>query len=342
MSAKTMYISKDSSTVMKGLAIIAVIISHLPRVINFPSFIKSMLHPLGYLGVAVFLCLSGYGCAMSIIRGGGQSRLKHFWKKRLNKIMPELAIAVIVTAVIKTLFLGQGWPLWEVLLNAFGLSSTIGRVTWYITYILLCYFLLSIIGVMQSRNTVVLYAISSCLVLLFTIQFDIPSLGTDMWGINAFSFQIGVLWAQYNDRICEYLDKQSVRNYIRYLNILVFCFLGLFFFCYFVLGNPTDRYLHNTLKSTIAGLFSVGCLYCSFILTKYWNRFSNLKRYLRIVGSYSYELFLVHGIIIYQFSLVFEMGLFSGIFVFFVITICSATALHYFPLWVTKYIFTEG
>ena len=73
MSAKTMYISKDSSTVMKGLAIIAVILSHLPRVINFPSFMKSMLHPLGYLGVAVFLCLSGYGCAMSIICGGAKS-----------------------------------------------------------------------------------------------------------------------------------------------------------------------------------------------------------------------------------------------------------------------------
>lgn len=72
MSAKTRYISKDSSTVMKGLAVIAVILSHLPRVINFPGFIESMLHPLGYLGVAVFLCLSGYGCAMSIIRGGGK------------------------------------------------------------------------------------------------------------------------------------------------------------------------------------------------------------------------------------------------------------------------------
>ena len=59
-------ISKNDSLIAKGVAIIAVIISHLPRITDLPTIFESAMHPFGYLGVSIFLVLSGYGITVSV------------------------------------------------------------------------------------------------------------------------------------------------------------------------------------------------------------------------------------------------------------------------------------
>lgn len=65
-------LSKDESEFCKGIALIFVIVSHMPRV-----FGGHFLNPLGYFGVAVFLFLSGYGLQKSY----DKNRLQKFWEK---------------------------------------------------------------------------------------------------------------------------------------------------------------------------------------------------------------------------------------------------------------------
>lgn len=58
-------LKKSDSQMIKGIAILAVIISHMSYIIDIPSKIEILIHPLGYLGVSLFLGVSGYGCVMS-------------------------------------------------------------------------------------------------------------------------------------------------------------------------------------------------------------------------------------------------------------------------------------
>lgn len=319
--------TKDSFAIMKGLAIIAVILSHLPRIVSLPIGIESMLHPLGYFGVAVFLVLSGFGCTSSI-NCGGSYHIRFFWKKRIIKIIPSLAIVITLTVIIKELFFDDTWALWEIMLNAVGLSCTIGRVTWYIMFQILCYILLTIIGTHKDAKTVVLYVVSSCVILVFTIIFDIVPLGTSMWGLNAFSFQIGVLWAIYSKEIKGWLEKMNIRKHIRNFTVLAIIFFSMFILCYFILDNPKECYLQNPFKSLMAGIVSVGSLYCTFLISKYGDKLALIFRGVKVLGDYSYELFLVHGIVLFQFSSFFSKEKIIGVIVFIVITICVSVDMH--------------
>lgn len=57
---------KSKSNALKGIAVLMVIVSHLPKILVLPGVLNSVLSPLGYHGVAIFLLLSGYGCFISI------------------------------------------------------------------------------------------------------------------------------------------------------------------------------------------------------------------------------------------------------------------------------------
>lgn len=110
---------KESTTAIKGIAILLVIISHIGQ---FGYGIR-MFVPLGGIGVAVFLILSGYGLMESFYRHG----LKDFWGKRFLRV----AIPYLIWIIVYSIFL----YIWH-------LPFSIDEIRyWFVEYIIVWYFL---------------------------------------------------------------------------------------------------------------------------------------------------------------------------------------------------------
>lgn len=80
---------KYSSIIIKGVAIILVILCHLGGKTGSVVFT-----PLGGIGVAIFLFLSGYGLEKSYEKKG----LNNYWKKKISYVfLPYLAIELVAS-----------------------------------------------------------------------------------------------------------------------------------------------------------------------------------------------------------------------------------------------------
>lgn len=245
---------------------------------------------------------------------------------------------IVVTVVIKYFIFDESWPISEVITNAIGLNSSIGRVTWYITFQFICYGILCVIGINKRIETIIAYFCSSLIIILFAIMIDSSALGMNMWGINVFSFQLGVLCAVFSDEYIRFMNRQSKHNHIRNICILLFGFIVLFVFCYFVLDNPPQGIIQYPLKSLISGIVAIGTLYVAFLLSLINGNKEKLLKPIRVLGNYSYEVFLVHGIIIYQFPILFERNEKIGIMFFILLTSVFSYVLHMIQLKMNRHV----
>jgi peptidoglycan/LPS O-acetylase OafA/YrhL len=78
---------------MRGIAVLAVMLAHFGHIL-----------PGGFLGVDVFFVISGFVITLSLLRAHAQSPapgalLATFWKRRFFRLVPTLALVVLVTLV---------------------------------------------------------------------------------------------------------------------------------------------------------------------------------------------------------------------------------------------------
>ncbi|HWJ60491.1 MAG TPA: acyltransferase [Acidimicrobiales bacterium] len=101
---------------LRGLAVVAVVAYHL-----------GYLHG-GFLGVDVFLVLSGYlitGLALGEIGETGHLSLRAFWGRRVRRLVPALLVVVLVVTLVA---LAIGWPRDQ--LDALGWDG-VATLTWW-------------------------------------------------------------------------------------------------------------------------------------------------------------------------------------------------------------------
>lgn len=260
--------------------------------------------------------------------GGGDIDKVSFWNRRLYKIIPPLFIVIWGLSILKLYVKGYSWPWAEVLLNSLGLISTIGRVTWYITYQYFCYLVFTIIGVKGSKKNVPAYFLSSILVLLFAVNCNIPSVGTSMWGLNAFSFQIGVVCAIYNDAVFSWIDSSTLKMKCICLMCVCALFAVLFITCYFLLNNPAVPCISYPMKSVISAITCLGCLYIMFWKSAKYRGPDFVGVGFEKIGKVSYELLLIHGIMIYHFPEFFSGNVVLDLILFLLISFPLSELLH--------------
>ena len=90
-----MVISRDTTQVLKGIAIIMIVISHIRYIYDFGEGLEKIFNPCGYLGVSLFLMLSGYGCAISSSRNTISTLIK-----RVRRVVIPLAICTLSCALV--------------------------------------------------------------------------------------------------------------------------------------------------------------------------------------------------------------------------------------------------
>ena len=168
---------KESTTAIKGFAILLVIISH----IGLFGYGIRMFVPLGGIGVAVFLILSGYGLMESFYRNG----LKDFWKKRVLRVV----IPYLIWIIVYSLFL-------YIMHQPFSIDKI---RYWFVEYIIVWYFLFYI-AISFTKSHKWLFLGVSAIVLIWMM----PCLQAQ----QSLSFPIGMFISCHKNNLKK--DKQKM------------------------------------------------------------------------------------------------------------------------------------
>lgn len=255
-------LSKDHFLYVKGIAILAVIVSHIG---NFSG--KTWFTPLGGVGVAIFLFCSGYGVMTSYYRNG----LKLFWRNKFTSIYLPFVIVEIVAAVIYKHSIHN--VLLELLffkrLNPFG---------WYLQYLVVCYFLFYIITKLIS-DVRFRFAIWGILAILSFIFFP------NLQGEQTISFISGLVIAEriHDNRIVFDYKKTLVLG-----GIAVILSVGFLAIKQLSTVREQTHYLITFINLILKSSAAIGII----CITSYW---TPLYRCVMLVGSISYSLYLIHG-----------------------------------------------
>lgn len=317
-----MTLSKQQSQMIKGVAIIMVILSHVHRICDMPQTVEKLLNPCGYLGVALFLFVSGYGC----MRSTNSNDMTTLWK-RIKRVALPLALATIIS-YLALVISGDCLPLGVVCLQAIGIYNGMCSACWYITFQYVCYLAFMLLGEKASFHCTIIWGSAfSIFVLFLSIVIDIDGLFINLWGLNSFSFVAGVIMAH-----CSLKKIFSAEIGVIALSLI---FVTLFICVYFLLGNPEDYKLRNPLKSLVA---------LSFVLIFFFfaNKPFHIERVMPVgfrwmgggillAGHYSYYIYLSHVLWVFCFNeIAYDTSLIVAIIKLSVVTILGTLIIKQF------------
>lgn len=249
---------KDYTTAVKGFAILCVILSH---VANFWSV--RWFTPLGGIGVAMFLIMSGYGLTVSYQKNG----LKDFWKKRLAGAYIPYAIACLFGLLFGATFKQIGMSL--LLIKPFNVYW------WFMQYLLIWYMLFWIVNILRISDKMKMCLLAAAAVACFIVFKDA------MWGQQSFSFVIGVFLAAYGVKGKKYIIGISAM------------LLGIFALAVKqipVLRNADITYIWNFIQLINKTGIAVGTIFIMLYAGRLFK-----SRLMCFIGSISFELYLVHS-----------------------------------------------
>lgn len=276
-------ISKAESNVLKAISIIVIVLNHFWAWIYKPMDIVSMLSgSFCQAAVGMFLFLSGYGIMCSYQQNG----IKNYWKKRFRKIyIPFLIISTMEFFMKLWQYRNNIGDMYikSTLLSLVGLypNNTIDGTFWFITFILMQYFIFWIafrFNLKKSIQWIVFTMASIGGYVIFKNKF-IWVRESDIYG---YCFYLGVLFVELKDK---YVVKDGgAQILLSYICLLL----------YIVSLNGCDIPLVWWLNGAVLIILEI-------IVIHTLSGKIHLKRNVLIsVGKMSYELYLTEGVFFSQ------------------------------------------
>lgn len=285
---------------VRALSVVLIVITHynalfllwvpsIPKGGVFVTFLSNVY--IGNIGVSLFFIISG--AALMYIYGSSSISLKTFYKKRFMTLFPMFWLAYIVVLFLK---LGENNGLWIRLapwkwllsvIGVDGLVSTSGISTyyllgeWFLGFIIIVYLIFPFLKYLFERfpkSTIILVIILYIVTLIFYKgKFPISTIVTARLPEILF----GMIFIKYIKKV----------NWIVLSTSIAVVIGNLFFGPY--LGNSE---VWGTVQTTYVGI-------AYFLILVYISKFFENKAFKGIVSFlslYSYPIFLVHHVIIYN------------------------------------------
>lgn len=292
------FMNKENTNYARGFSILMILVCHIAAVV-LPTSIARLMTPLGGIGVAVFLVISGYGNNESYLKHGTE----FFWKKKLlNVVVPYIVAFAVYQALIGLFRDFNG------LVRAFfTIEST---YYWYIGYQLLWYFALYL--AVHKKSMAYKYTVLGVMAVLSFVLFN------EIRAEQSFSFIIGVLLSDYKE------IKKHVQNAFFAISALV---LGVT--CLALKQLPLVRNTGGLLMNLVQLFIKLPVaffilIFVSWLMSRSFMRI--FKRTLTILGDYSYEIYLAHSACI---SLIFMFSpTWLGVLMFALTTVIMSLLLH--------------
>lgn len=270
--------SLDNTLPLRGIFAVIIAAHHFSAEFTEPCLLGAFTH-VGYLFVALFFFLSGYGLAFGYNRSENYLSLKSFLPKRFfNTVLPYW-ICLLFTAILRAVLLSQASA--SEFLLSFIFVRSIVKYSWYVYIILIMYAAFMIFFRIKNRkiSMLLMFVFTAAIMSVFIVKGDsIPARST-------LSFYIGMLYCFYKDKVDAFVKKSFMLKSLAVL--LIFAALCGARFYFVIRGSVIADVLFAILSSSV---FSV--LVFVFAIKKV--RIGN--RLLNILGNASYEIYLLHGL----------------------------------------------
>ncbi len=268
--------NRESNKVFRGILALLIVFAHVSHEYNFPFSTEGK--PYGMVVVGLFFFFSGYGIIKQY-EVKTTAYIKGFLWKRIKKLFPSFIIILCIASIlsliidIELLELGGGKVGFILLPNS-----------WYV-YVLLYYygiFFLAAKNLRDSKKIIITLFVSTILLIIFTTTLGLG----DWWWRSSFAFNVGNVVAlieyKFGNDVNQLTGKTCV---VLLLGFLTICVLpNMFGF-----GFQKVRTLLMIALTIILPIF----LYVIFQKVEIKN-----KKFFLILGSISYEIYLLHGVIL--------------------------------------------
>ncbi|MFR3995471.1 MAG: acyltransferase family protein [Turicibacter sp.] len=302
---KTPLLSFEQTTVLKGIAILFVMICHLGNQYT------RLTTPFGGIGVSIFLILSAYGLSISYEKCG----LVSYWRKRIIGVFVPYVVIEILTLPLQGETTVCNFLLDISLLKpAFGLG-------WYLNYLLLWYIVFWLVNLLKisEKNKLYVFCFITCMLAFYfnytsSIRFE-----------QSLSFLTGLLIAKIDigpgGNVSRLINR---RNCVTLFTVAIFTLV--------LKQTSFVRTLSQTSLNMVDLIIKCAAAWAIiefvYLIWKSDITFKKLMfRLLRPIGAVSYELYLVHGWAL----LLFNMDILQSIciFLFLIISGIGAICLYY-------------
>lgn len=281
------FFSKEVTNNLRGLAIFAVVFSHIGFFLYSGQKFLFPYSILAGVGVNLFLFLSGFGLTVSHLKSPLSPM--NFYKKRLSKLFIPLWIVISVVLLIDFFVLARTYPLSEIVKGFLGfypradVSQNLNSPLWYFTVILFYYLIFPLTFI---RKIPLLSPILVLMLSLFLLNLKLP-IDPDvlkLYKLHTLAFPLGMLFGLTQNVIS--LRSLSVRMTVLILSILVFLYTTVHS------GVGEDPKIEQSIS-----LITTLSLVIIFSLSKFEFKL------LSLFGIYSYEIYLLHWPVLSRFNL---------------------------------------
>ncbi|WP_345985239.1 acyltransferase [Sulfurimonas sp. HSL-1656] len=265
--------SRDISDILKGVSIVVIMLHHMSQTFSPPGLLAPY-QSFGYLGVSIFIFLSGYGLSSSYLQ---KKHLDHFLRKRVFRVYVPFFIVSLFYVILKFMF-GSGMDLRDAFLVSSGIRLVSGSY-WFVIFIMIAYiFFYFSFKKFEPKNALLSVTL---LISLYWITCLLLGLGK-WWYTTSFAFPLGILFAIYKDVLIPHIFQRRfmyLTGIIIALGISTVVALAPF---------PLFPSIGKTFSSTTFVLLIV------FI-----SIFANIhSKILKLIGVYAYEIYLSHVVLI--------------------------------------------
>lgn len=272
------YLSLSNTNALRGIMAIGIVLHHLSEHVTTGKFFLFLNH-MGYLLVAVFFFLSGYGLMVQFMKKG-KAYLNTIWKKRVLFFTIILLLDTFLYVAFNLLY-GK-----KCTVHGFFLSFVNGHPlagsSWYLIAQIYFYIFFWCVFHWFECKWLRMFCMAVLIVLCDTVFLacGYPT----FWVFSNFAFVLGMLWAQEKSRI----DLALKRFYYAVLGGVAALFL-LFSFCPAFLSK--SAYLPCRMISAP--------LFAAFVVLLF-KKVRIVGRFWSTVNLVSLEIFLLHALV-YQF-----------------------------------------
>ena len=299
---KFQWMDRNYTTAIKGFAILTVVWAHSGSRLGVGG-----IQFIAGIGVALFLICSGYGLEISYKRNG----ISGFWKKRLLGVCMPFWIVELVGMLITGRFTIESY------LKDFAFVKPATSFGWFMGYIVVCYLIFYIVKRFVKDDRAKEFALFGAFAVWFILESaffanpDIPSLRAR----QMMSFPVGVMMGMKKDKIEQFLTAPKSSLILAGGGITCLLFMAI---TQLQVVKELPLLFSNTLALLTCFPMAIGILVGGKVIRLLFE-----NKMLLLVGSMSYEIYLVH-----VFTLKFVNKSIRGVCLFTVLTLFFACILH--------------
>ena len=273
------YLSLEITKSEKGIAAILILIHHLSQRVKLSEPFL-ILGYIGFILVAVFFFISGYGLSYGM--RNKQNYLDDFFRKRL---LPVLIPYWIVNTINIIFCFGKGTIFTPMQYVLSYICADIITGTWFVTAILVLYFIFLIAFKSKNSYTVLELCLSGYCVICSCLKLHTS------YTASIAAFLMGVIWNKIDKKIISWIREK----YCFKLFIVLGTFSVLFFGRLFLVTKGLDN---EIVQLILRNLVSVLFILSLITITQ---KIHFTGKILGWLGNISYELYIVHYVLLMMF-----------------------------------------